>query len=163
MANGSSYDFGIPSYQPSYFPDPATGYYDGSSSVVPVGTEEATAVALSAGRDIVRAISDKVFLFLGKRMSGAKVATKFKMLSRFMGPIGAAAALGLTLGEVGALFTHRPKYRRLNPANTKALRRSLRRLDAFAKLSNRVMAHRSTFRARSGRRCLKCRKTSCSC
>ena len=74
--------------------------------------------------------------------------------------IGAAAVADLVTYKA----TH--KNRRMNVANTHALRRSLRRLKGFEKLSHRVSAQlgRSASRGRGrARRCTSCRKSPCSC
>lgn len=78
-----------------------------------------------------------------------------------VGLIGAAALNELMVWQT----TH--KRRRMNVANTKALRRSVRRLKGFDRLSHRVSAQlgRVAGRRRSGasRRCGTCRKNPCSC
>lgn len=62
--------------------------------------------------------------------------------------------------------TKSAKRRRMNPANAKALRRSMRRLRSFDRLSARVsrQLHRGSSR-RSSRsvRCYTCRKSPCVC
>lgn len=60
------------------------------------------------------------------------------------------------------------KRRRMNVANTKALRRSVRRLKGFDRLSHRVSSQLSRVAHRRGGsrargRCLTCRKSPCSC
>jgi hypothetical protein len=57
------------------------------------------------------------------------------------------------------------KRRRMNVANTHALRRSVRRLKGFDRLSHRVSAQlaRVGGKRRSSRRCGTCRKNPCSC
>ena len=78
-----------------------------------------------------------------------------------VGLIGAAALNELIVWS----STH--KRRRMNVANTRALRRSVRRLKGFDRLSHRVSAQLSRVgghRRRSvGRRCGTCRKSPCSC
>jgi hypothetical protein len=77
------------------------------------------------------------------------------------GLIGAAALNELAVWKT----TH--KGRRMNVANTRALRRSVRRLKGFDRLSHRVSAQlgRVAGRRRSvGRsRCSSCRKSPCAC
>lgn len=77
-----------------------------------------------------------------------------------VGLIGAAA-----LNELFVYHsTH--KRRRMNVANTHALRRSVRRLKGFEKLSHRVSAQLGRMGGRrrtSSRRCGTCRKSPCSC
>ncbi len=77
-----------------------------------------------------------------------------------VGLIGAAAMNELMVWKT----TH--KSRRMNPANTRALRRSLRRLKSFDRLSSRVSAQLSRTGHRRGRRttrCGTCRRNPCSC
>jgi hypothetical protein len=77
------------------------------------------------------------------------------------GLIGGAAMNELAVWKT----TH--KGRRMNVANTKALRRSVRRLKGFDRLSHRVSAQLSRVggsrRRSSSRRCGTCRKSPCSC
>lgn len=78
-----------------------------------------------------------------------------------VGLIGAAALNELFIYHA----TH--KRRRMNVANTKALRRSVRRLKGFDRLSHRVSAQLSRVggrgRSRSRSRCGTCRKSPCAC
>lgn len=74
--------------------------------------------------------------------------------------IGAAAVSELIL------YKATRRSRRMNPANTRALRRSLRRLKSFDRLSHRVSAqlHRGgRKRSYSRGRCMTCRKSPCAC
>lgn len=77
------------------------------------------------------------------------------------GLIGAAAMNELAVWKT----TH--KSRRMNPANTRALRRSLRRLKSFDRLAGRVssqLSHAGARRRRSSsRRCVTCKRNPCSC
>lgn len=103
------------------------------------------------------------------RATGAKSGISFlsSMLRKWgptalTGVIGAAAVADL----VSYKMTHKP--RRMNPANTRALRRSLRRLKSFDKLSHRVSMQLartggSRRRAPSRSRCTVCRRNPCSC
>jgi hypothetical protein len=61
--------------------------------------------------------------------------------------------------------TKRARRKRMNPANTRALRRSLRRLQSFERLSSRVsqQLYRRQGMRRSTKRCRTCRKTPCMC
>ncbi len=77
-----------------------------------------------------------------------------------VGLIGAAAMNELMVWKT----TH--KTRRMNPANTRALRRSLRRLKSFDRLAGRVsgqLARTGHRRARRSTRCGTCRRNPCSC
>jgi len=87
-------------------------------------------------------------------------------------PAVVATAFGLNLAELASLITlaQKRKRRRMNVANTKALRRSVRRLEGFNKLSHRVYANLSHIRGggrrsvrRVGAACVTCRKNPCRC
>ncbi len=71
---------------------------------------------------------------------------------------------GAAMNEL-AIWKSTHKSRRMNVANTKALRRSVRRLKGFDRLSHRVSAQLSRVggRSRSRKRCGTCRKSPCSC
>jgi len=76
------------------------------------------------------------------------------------GLIGAAAMNELAVWKT----TH--KSRRMNPANTKALRRSVRRLKSFDRLASRVsgqLARAGGRRRHTSRRCGTCKRNPCSC
>lgn len=91
-----------------------------------------------------------------------------RRMAKYLSPAITATALGITISEMGMLMAAnaRKKKRRINPANTKALRRSMRRLHSFDKLASRVSAqlsHVGHRRRASTRRCGKCRRNPCSC
>lgn len=101
----------------------------------------------------------------GRKFTPEMVWRMLKMQGPGMvvGLIGAAAMNELFVWKT----TH--KTRRMNPANTKALRRSLRRLKSFDRLSHRVSSqlHRGGRRRSSSRTtqviCGTCRKSPCRC
>jgi hypothetical protein len=105
---------------------------------------------------------------MGIRMTIEKM---WGMVRRF-GP-QAVATIGGGLFTVDVLrdlmlykATH--KRRRMNVANTKALRRGLRRLKGFERLSHRVSAQlgraaRTGRRGRTSTRCGTCRRSPCTC
>lgn len=85
-----------------------------------------------------------------------------------------SAGPGLVVGLIGQqalqeLFVYRSthKSRRMNVANTKALRRSVRRLKGFDRLAHRVSSQLArvggTRRRSASRRCGTCRKSPCAC
>jgi hypothetical protein len=82
-------------------------------------------------------------------------------VSLVAGLIGSAALTELSIYST----TH--KRRHMNVANTRALRRSVRRLKGFEKLAHRVSAQlgrlSSRGRSRSRGRCSTCRKSPCTC
>jgi hypothetical protein len=75
----------------------------------------------------------------------------------------AALIGGAAMSEL-AVWKSTHKSRRMNPANTRALRRSLRRLKSFDRLASRTQQALGRRRggARRGR-CGTCRKSPCSC
>ena len=99
----------------------------------------------------------------GKRFTPAMVWRMLKANGPGLvgGLIGGAAMNELAVWKT----TH--KSRRMNVANTVALRRSVRRLKGFDRLSHRVSAQLSRVggarRRSSSRRCGTCRKSPCSC
>lgn len=90
----------------------------------------------------------------------------FSLLNKF-GPAAMTGYLGYQVVSELLSFKATHKRRRMNVANVKALRRGLRRLKGFERLSHRVSAQLGRA-ARSGRssrrsRCMTCRKNPCSC
>lgn len=76
------------------------------------------------------------------------------------------AGLGLTAIEANMLaawFAQRKKGRRMNPANSRALRRAARRIRGFHKLCTHTDVLKTRGRSRSVGRCGSCRKSPCSC
>lgn len=79
--------------------------------------------------------------------------------------------LGLTLFEANEIITwwttHGKRRRRIKVTNVKALNRSVRRLEGFRRLSQRVemaLSRRGGVRSSSRtRRCPKCRRSPCCC
>lgn len=102
------------------------------------------------------------------RNRGANVTRSrlYSMLKRF-GPELLISGGILTAAAVSELMVAGAGHRRMNPANTRALRRSLRRLKSFDRLSSSVsrqLARAGTKSRRSPRsRCGTCRKNPCSC
>jgi len=99
----------------------------------------------------------------GVHMSIAKLWSMF----RRVGPTVLATYIGAA--AVSDLVTYKAthKVRRMNPANSRALSRSLRRLKSFERLSTRVSAQLSRSasrgRGRSRSRCRTCRSVPCKC
>lgn len=81
--------------------------------------------------------------------------------------ISILVGLGLTQYAASVLtawFTQRRKHRRMNPANSKALRRAARRIKSFHRLCMHTDVIKSSSRRRSyGKRCNTCRVSPCSC
>lgn len=85
------------------------------------------------------------------KLSGIKLtrARLWSMVKRF-GPDFLITAGILTAIEINELMLAGPGHRRMNPANGRALKRSLRRLESFERLCHRV--DRSLHSRRGGRR-----------
>lgn len=100
-------------------------------------------------------------------MSPGRALSGLLSLFRKYGPTALVGMLGSAV--VGELLTYSvtKKRRRMNVANTKALRRGLRRLKGFEHLSHRVSAQLSRTagrgRSRSRSRCGTCRRSPCTC
>lgn len=79
-------------------------------------------------------------------------------------PEAVATALGITVAELATLITSSSarRRRRMNPANSKALRRAARRIKSFHKLCTHTDVLRGRGRSRSAR-CGSCRKSPCRC
>lgn len=86
-----------------------------------------------------------------------------------LGPAAVAAALGITVDELARLIIadKQRKRRRMNPANSKALRRAARRIRSFHRMCGHIdlLKGRSRHRAMSyaGPRCSTCKKNPCRC
>jgi len=73
--------------------------------------------------------------------------------------------LGLTAYEANVLtawYSQRRKGRRMNPANSRALRRAARRIRSFHRLCSTTDILKTRSRSRAGK-CGSCRKNPCSC
>jgi len=85
---------------------------------------------------------------------------------RMNGPGLVGGLIGVAAMNELAVWKSTHKSRRMNVANTTALRRSVRRLKGFDRLAHRVSAQLSRVggkRRSSARRCGTCRKSPCSC
>lgn len=119
--------------------------------------------AMMAAGPVARAISTfigpvliKIATKLGRRTMSVREGIR---IARRIGKYGDAAfvatAMGITLGELANLIfagSQVPR-RRMNPANVKALRRSMRRLESFHRLCQRADALRGRGRRRSATKC----------
>jgi len=110
-------------------------------------------------------ILPKIAAALGRRnitLQGA-VDLARKLGKFFISPESIALYMGITVAELATLITARgvTKRRRMNPANSKALRRAARRIKSFHRLCQHTDLIRT--RRRGGTRCGTCRKTPCRC
>lgn len=102
---------------------------------------------------------------LRARGMNVKRSQLWSMLKRF-GPEVLVTGGLLTAAAVSELMIAGPGHRRINVTNVRALRRSVRRLKSFDRLSatvSRQLARVGGSKRRSSRRCGTCRKNPCSC
>jgi hypothetical protein len=155
----------VPTYGPAPRPVAAPTY-----AVQTLSTMPTIVGSMSLVRQITAPILFKMYQTLGKKYSLAGAIGLIKKLGKFFSsPEAIALYIGISVSEMASLITSNAgrTRRRMNPANTRALRRSLRRLKSFDRLSSRVSAQlrgRSTRRGYSkARRCGTCRSNPCSC
>jgi len=98
------------------------------------------------------------------RDRGFKVrrAQLWNLLKRF-GPEVLITGGLLTAAAVSELMVAGPGHRRMNPANSKALRRSVRRIKSFHRLCVSTDLIKTGARRGRSRRCVTCRKDPCRC
>ena len=149
----------------TYGYNPPPQVYSGGAVATPVMAGGAVMAATSLIRfTIAQTLGLKAVPSLQRAMQ------MVRQMSKYLSPAAVAAALGLEIGQLATLIaaSNRRKRRHVNPANVKALRRSMRRLGSFQKLASRVnkqMAHVGGHRRSVGARgrCTSCRKSPCSC
>lgn len=132
----------------------------------PVG---AFGVAARAIATLTAPILQKIAVKLGLRArpSLSRAMDMVRKAAKLLtSPEAVAAALGITVGELATLITtsNSRKRRRMNPANSKALRRAARRIKSFHRLCTHTDVLRG--RGRSARRvsaCGTCKKSPCRC
>lgn len=169
-SGGGSYmgglDLGVQSFPVNYMPQYSI------SSAPPM--EQPGAVAMPVSRSLVPKVPQAIvtrFPALAKwlfdhGLGGGAIRQLLSMLRKW-GPTALMGIMGLQAVSELVTYTATKKRRRMNVANTKALRRGLRRLKGFERLSHRVSAQLGRA-ARSGRgrtrgRCVSCRKSPCVC
>jgi len=129
----------------------------------------AFAVAAGAIARVTAPILNKIAVKLGLRarpsLNRAMEMVR-KAAKLLQSPEAVGAALGITVAELATLITtsNSRKRRRMNPANSKALRRAARRIKSFHKLCT----HTDVLRSRGPRRsvrasCGTCKKSPCRC
>lgn len=155
-------EFGMGGLSGQFLPQPVSQpFYGGGVQAIPVAApagQVATmaARALAAGLPAWSARFPALWQAVQKlRAQGSKVSLEqLKNMLRKWGPTALTGVIGAQ--AVADLVTYQMthKRRRMNPANTKALRRSLRRLRSFDRLSSRVHVQLSRS-CRAPRRTLK--------
>ena len=121
---------------------------------------------ISGAMTIIGPILAKIAETVGRNMTLQRALSLARTLGRQLNsPALAATAMGITLAELAMLITAgtQRKRRRMNPANSKALRRAARRIESFHKLCARTDMLRSRGRRRSSATCGTCRKRPCRC
>lgn len=149
------------SYAPVYSPFPAVQ----QPQAQPVGLPLAVAAGAIAAR--VAPILAKIAVKLGLRARPSlnramEIVRKAGKL--LQSPEAVAVALGITTAELASLIvsSQARKRRRMNPANSKALRRAARRIKSFHRLCVHTDVLKSRGRSKS-RSCGTCRKSPCRC
>lgn len=161
---------------PSYVSGPVYGAMPTYPSQAPVVQTAAGSVpvfaaagaAASALARVVQPILFKIATKLGlRRMPSLQTAMNMirKMAKLLASPEAVAVALGITTAELATLITANSakKRRRMNPANSKALRRAARRIKSFHRLCVHTDVLKSRGRRSGGRSCGTCRKSPCRC
>jgi hypothetical protein len=113
----------------------------------------------------------RIWQFIQRARASGRAVTLQSLLSllRRFGPTALTGILGaeLVADLVTLSATRAGRRRRMNPANVRALRRSVRRLQSFDRLASRVSSQlgrvASHRRARRAGRCRACRSNPCRC
>lgn len=94
----------------------------------------------------IQPILIKIATFLGRRTLTLRETIKIiRRFSKLLAPAAIATVLGITVLELGQVIladAQRPR-RRMNPANVRALRRSMRRIESFHRLCQKADTLRS--------------------
>lgn len=156
----------MPVYGPVYAPPPPVAAPPPPVVAQPVGAFGVAARAIAA---VTAPILAKIAVKLGLRArpSLTRAMDMIRKAAKLLqSPEAVAAALGITVAELAQLITasNARKRRRMNPANSKALRRAARRIKSF----HRLCTHTDVLRGRSRRsasfsRCGTCKKSPCRC
>lgn len=180
QAFGAIANIGAAAIAPNYVPQPVSQpVYGGGYPAIPVGTRapvgpssagHAGSVMLAgtggaALTQVVRGIVGKISGTLGKTLSVASATALLRKLAKFFtSPEAIATYLGVTVGELYQLYAYSSarKRRRMNPANSHALRRAARRIKSFHRLCQHTDLLKSRGR-RGARSCGTCRKSPCRC
>jgi len=162
----SSYPVSYPSNYPSS-PYPTVPEYGRQ----PVYQQTmAMAPMIARGASMIAARFPNLYIALNSLRSQYGSAITLEKLWGMVKSLGPQALVGLMgAAALQELFVYRSthKRRRMNVANTRALRRSVRRLKGFDRLSRRVSGQLAraggTRRRSASRRCGTCHKAQCVC
>lgn len=173
LATSGSYlgglDTGVQPFPMSYMPTYGFEQPSAPPAVMTAAAMPPAVMTMARGLQAFPALALALAKFRAMRIP-MTVEKMWSMVRRF-GPQAISAFGGgiITADVISQLMTYKAthKRRRMNVANTKALRRGLRRLKGFERLSHRVSAQLGRA-ARSGRsarrgRCMTCRKSPCMC
>jgi len=137
-----------------FFPQPARNPIGVPSSPVALPVMAAAGPIMRGGAMVARGVFNKfpnlalAIQQLRARGIAVKRAQLWSMLKRF-GPEVLITGGILTAAGVSELMMAGPGHRRMNPANVKALRRSMRRLESFHRLCQTADRLRSRGRSKS--------------
>jgi hypothetical protein len=157
------------SYGPVYSPPPQIYQQPQIIQAQPVmGVFPAGAAAMTRLAAITAPILAKIAVKLGlrSRPSLNRAMDLIRKSAKILtSPEAVAAALGVTVAELAQLITAHGarKRRRMNPANSKALRRASRRIKSFHKLCTHTDVLKGRGRRSSPGRCVSCKKSPCRC
>ena len=167
--------FPQPSAQPVMYPQPMNPFpqipqypMPAPIQAQPVGAFSVPAAAAARLGAITAPILAKIAVKLGLRARPSLtrameiIRKGAKLLNS---PEAVAVALGISVAELATLITANSarKRRRMNPANSKALRRAARRIKSFHRLCTHTDVLRSRSRRASKMACGTCRKSPCRC
>ena len=168
FAPSPSFSAPMPMYGPIYSPPPAPVYSPPAQPVM--GTFPAGAAAMTRLAAITAPILAKIAVKLGLRArpSLTRAMDLIRKSAKILtSPEAVAAALGISIAELAQLITasNARKRRRMNPANSKALRRAARRIKSFHKLCTHTDVLRGRGRRSASPRvsCGTCKKSPCRC
>lgn len=165
--SSSGLDFGVPVSYPIY--QPTYPISDSMGLPTSAGSVPMVARAVAAGLPRWSAAFPRLWQFITTRfprINPSRALSTLQSLSRKWGPTAMIGLLGIETYNELLMYSTTHKRRRMNPANTKALRRSMRRLKGFERLAHRVSGQlaRTGGRRRSrAARCGVCRATPCRC
>ena len=129
-----------------------------------IPADVAQAANMMLGRLGVRVKSASAFLPAIKRSLSA--ITSFARRTPAGSVVSVLVGLGLSIQAANTLiawYATKRKYRRMNPANSRALRRAARRIRGFHRLCQHTDLLKTRGRSRSVGRCGSCRKSPCAC
>ena len=130
------------------------------------GTGIASTMAGIVSKSGLQILLAKVAAQLGRRgITLSRVVGIIRAGLRYLSPAAVAVSLGLEVAELAILLSanNARKRRRMNPANSRALRRAARRIKSFHRLCTHTDVLKGRGRRYAGSRCGTCRKSPCRC